>query len=191
MPFHDAVHWSIEAAWIVFLAYWVIMAFRVKRTVKRESVGGRLLWVAGGIAAFMLLYGDTHWGVLASRFAGPDTGWALAGAVLTSVGVAIAIWARTILGGNWSGMVTVKQGHTLIRTGPYTVVRHPIYSGLLLAVLGTALALGEVRGLVAVGVLFVMFLAKSRTEERFMAEQFGREYDNYRRGTHALIPFVF
>ena len=93
--------------------------------------------------------------------------------------------------GNWSSSVTVKQDHTLIRTGPYTVVRHPIYSGLILAIFGTALALGEFRDLLAVGVLFATFLIKSRTEERFMTEQFGHDYEHYRHETKALIPFIF
>ena len=192
MSFHRAILWSIDGAWIAFAAYWFVMAFRVKRVVRREKIGGRLLQMLAGMAAFILLWHENaDWGVLSSRFVPRDHAWAVAGAVLTCVGVAIAIWARTILGGNWSGLVTVKQDHTLVRTGPYTVVRHPIYSGLTLAILGTALAIGEWRALVAAAVVFVMFLAKSRTEERFMTEEFGREYEDYRRETNALIPFIF
>ncbi|HEV3276776.1 MAG TPA: isoprenylcysteine carboxylmethyltransferase family protein [Terriglobia bacterium] len=192
MSFHDVILSTIGAAWIAFIAYWLIMAFRVKRAVKRQGIGGRLLQVLGSAATFMLMWHqDSRWGVLSSRFVGRGAGWALAGAILTCAGVAIAIWARTILGGNWSSSVTVKQDHTLIRTGPYTVVRHPIYSGLILAIFGTALALGEFRDLLAVGVLFATFLIKSRTEERFMTEQFGHDYEHYRHETKTLIPFIF
>jgi protein-S-isoprenylcysteine O-methyltransferase Ste14 len=95
------------------------------------------------------------------------------------------------LGGNWSGAVTVKEGHTLICRGPYTIVRHPIYSGLLLALLGVALIIGEVRGLLGVGVLFLSYWLKSRMEERFMLEQFGAGYRQYQQRVKALIPHVF
>lgn len=192
MSFHRAILWSIDGAWIAFAVYWGVMALRVKRVLRRERLGGRLLQMLAGIAAFILLWNErADWGLLSSRFVPREHTWAVLGAVLTCVGVAIAIWARTILGGNWSGMVTVKQDHTLVRTGPYTVVRHPIYSGLTLALLGTALAIGEYRALAAVGIVFGMFIAKSRTEERFMTEEFGREYEDYRRETSAIVPFIF
>ncbi|HEY6292723.1 MAG TPA: isoprenylcysteine carboxylmethyltransferase family protein [Terriglobia bacterium] len=191
MSFHHAIKWSIECAWFLFLAYWFLMAFRVKRTVKRQSLGGRTRHLLFGVVAFFLLFNDRiAWGPLAERFLPAVWVWAVAGAALTWAGVGLAIWARTILGGNWSALVTVKQDHTLIRSGPYSVVRHPIYSGLLLAGLGTALALGEVRGLLAVGLAFLIWLDKSRAEERFMIEQFGREYEEYRQHTWALVPFV-
>lgn len=192
MPFQEAIRWSITGAWLVFLVYWLIKAFGVKRAVRRQSMAGRLLQFVGTATIIILLrYGQLWWGVLASRFVPPERGWAAAGAALTCAGVAIAVWARTILGGNWSGLVTVKEGHTLVRSGPYSIVRHPIYSGLLLALLGTALAIGQLSGLIAVGVMLLMFLVKSRTEERFMTEEFGIEYEDYRRQTRAIIPFVF
>jgi protein-S-isoprenylcysteine O-methyltransferase Ste14 len=96
-----------------------------------------------------------------------------------------------MLGGNWSGRVTIKEGHTLEKRGPYAIVRHPIYSGLLLAVLGTAIAFREIRGLIAVALVFAMLLMKSRMEERFMMEEFGSVYRDYGRQVKALIPFVY
>ena len=95
------------------------------------------------------------------------------GLLLVLLGIAFSIWARLELGGNWSSAVTVKQGHTLICRGPYTIVRHPIYTGLLLAFLGVAIIVGEIRGLLGVGVLSLSFWFKLRMEERFMLEQFG------------------
>jgi protein-S-isoprenylcysteine O-methyltransferase Ste14 len=193
VQFSQFITWSTSGAWIAFFACWTIMALRVKRVVKRQSAAGRLLQVLGALVAFLLMFNHgVQWtGVMIARFVPPDRFWAAAGAALTCIGVAIAIWARTLLGGNWSGIVTVKQDHTLIRTGPYGVVRHPIYSGLILALFGTALTLGEVRDLAAIVVVFLTLLIKSRTEERFMTEQFGREYEEYRRTTRALVPFVF
>jgi len=105
-------------------------------------------------------------------------------------GVALAIWAPTILGRNWSATVTVKKDHTLVRSRPYTAVRHPIFSGLLRASLGTALAIGEVHSLLAEAIGPVGFRIKSKLEEQFMMERFGREYEEYRQHSWALVPFV-
>ena len=191
MSFHHAIKWSIEAAWVAFCAYWFIMAFGVKRAVKRQSLSSRGLHIAVGVVAYVLLFTDyLSWGPLAWRFLPDSRAWAAAGAVVTWAGVALAIWARTILGRNWSATVTVKQEHTLIRNAPYSTVRHPIYSGLLLAGLGTALAVGELHSLLAVAIGLVGFRIKSRLEEQFMVEQFGQEYEDYRQHSWALVPFV-
>jgi protein-S-isoprenylcysteine O-methyltransferase Ste14 len=109
---------------------------------------------------------------------------------LVIAGAAIAVWARALLGSNWSATVTLKRGHELVRRGPYALVRHPIYSGLLLGVLGTALALGEVRGIVAFAVAFIDWGIKSATEERFLVDQFYGSYVRYRAEVKRLIPFV-
>ena len=111
--------------------------------------------------------------------------------MLVVVGIAFAIFARFALGGNWSGSVTVKQDHTLIRRGPYSIVRHPIYTGLILAFLGVAVIVGQLRGLLGVAVLFLSFWLKSRVEERFMQEQFGAEYRTYQHQVKGLIPYIF
>jgi protein-S-isoprenylcysteine O-methyltransferase Ste14 len=110
--------------------------------------------------------------------------------LLVVLGLAFAVWARIHLGRNWSGAVTVKDDHELIRTGPYGLVRHPIYSGLLLAVLGTAIAFGEWRSLLALGFLTIAFLFKLHREERFMSESFPDDYPRYRAEVPALIPFI-
>ena len=94
------------------------------------------------------------------------------------------------LGRNWSATVTVKQDHELIRTGPYTSVRHPIYTGVLFGFIGTALAVGQWRGVLAVAIVFVAFWRKLRIEERWMNETFGEQYRQYRARTRALIPFL-
>jgi protein-S-isoprenylcysteine O-methyltransferase Ste14 len=102
----------------------------------------------------------------------------------------VAIRARFQLGGNWSAIVAVKRGHTLVQTGPYAAVRHPIYAGLLLAMLGTAIGYGEAGGFLGVVVAFAGFLAKARSEEWFLLTEFGEDYREYRTRVRALIPFV-
>jgi protein-S-isoprenylcysteine O-methyltransferase Ste14 len=112
------------------------------------------------------------------------------GAVLTVAGLGLAVWARRHLGREWSGLVTLKEGHRLIRTGPYRTVRHPIYSGLLLAVFGTALAIGQWRGVIAVVCNLIGLLRKVQVEETLMVRTFP-EYREYRQRTAALIPGVY
>jgi protein-S-isoprenylcysteine O-methyltransferase Ste14 len=107
---------------------------------------------------------------------------------LTAAGVGVAIWARWHLGANWSGVVTLKEGHELIRTGPYRSIRHPIYTGILLAILGTALAIGEVRGLVALAIAWGSFYFKARREESFLAQEFGPRFAEHQQHTGMFLP---
>jgi protein-S-isoprenylcysteine O-methyltransferase Ste14 len=99
-----------------------------------------------------------------------------------------AIWARATIGREWSGEVQIKQGHRLIRSGPYAHIRHPIYTGLLLAVPGTALAIGEYRALIGLAVICFGFARKAKKEELFLAEQFGPEFEDHRRHTGFFLP---
>ena len=110
--------------------------------------------------------------------------------LITAAGIGLAIWARFYLGDNWSSAVSIKVDHQLIRTGPYAWVRHPIYTGILLGMIGTALARREPRGVFRVVLLGIGFWIKSRMEEGFMSKTFGEEYEVYSRSTGALIPRV-
>ena len=112
------------------------------------------------------------------------------GAALTLAGVAFAIWARMTIAGNWSSDVTLKRDHELVVAGPYRWVRHPIYTGILLASLGTALAVGEWRGLIAVIFAGAAYWRKLGIEEAVMRRQFGEAYARYAGRVRALIPFV-
>jgi protein-S-isoprenylcysteine O-methyltransferase Ste14 len=116
---------------------------------------------------------------------------AYSGLFLVLAGIGFAAWGRFQLGGNWSGTITVKKNQTLVTTGPYAIVRHPIYSEILLTVLGTVTVDREVRGLVAVGLLLVMLGLKAHMEEKFMTEEFGLEYREYQQRVKALIPMVW
>lgn len=186
----------IEWIWIAVGVVWLIGALMSKRTVRREAVSSSLRHIAIMAAAFVLLFPGLPFsarlrvGPLAWRFVPESPVIAWTGLALTVAGCAFAVWARLLLGGNWSSSVTVKQDHRLIRRGPYTIVRHPIYSGFLLGMLGSALARGELRGIAGLALAFIGWRMKSRLEEAFMAAQFGAEYTEYQREVKALIPFV-
>lgn len=177
--------------WAAWLGYWIAAARHVKATRRRESYASRLgqivpIVLAAALAAFrpQLLGG------LGARFL-PDTlvvYWI--GLLMAVSGLGVAVWARAHLGRNWSARVTVKENHELIRSGPYAIVRHPIYTGLLFALLGTAISFGQWRGLVAFACVTVSLLLKLRTEERFMRETFPDQYPRYRAEVSTLIPFV-
>jgi protein-S-isoprenylcysteine O-methyltransferase Ste14 len=175
--------------WIAFGLLWLAWALRVKRAQMRESIGSRFSYVIASVAAFYAMFsGDVPMGWMHTRII-PREPWIEAlGIALTVAGMAFAIWARACLGGNWSSNVTVKVDHQLIRTGPYRWVRHPIYTGIILAMIGTALNRRTIRGVIAVVLLWVAFTLKSKIEESFMRATFGPEYDEYRQRTGALVP---
>jgi protein-S-isoprenylcysteine O-methyltransferase Ste14 len=179
----------IQAAWIAFCVYWIWAARNQKRVQKREPPLARLLHVAYMVCGFVLLYSeDPRFGVLNRRFL-PQREWiAMLGAVLAALGVAFAIWARRHIGRNWSGQVTIRKEHELIRSGPYARIRHPIYTGLLVALAGTAIAIGEYRAIVALAVIAVGFVVKAKREEAFLATQFGPAFDEHRRQTGFFLP---
>lgn len=177
--------------WMVLGVVWLLALVRTKRTQERASFGSRLLYGVPVVAAFYLLFGDNVpmvW--FSSRLFPRHFGIEILAVSLTAIGIAFAIWARVYIGENWSSAVSIKVGHQLVRTGPYAWVRHPIYSGLLLAMIGTALARREVRGLLAIVLIWLGFWIKSRMEEGFMRKTFGPEYLDYSKTTGALVPRV-
>ena len=172
---------AVMICWGIFVLVWVVGIAGNKQAVRMESLADRALHIFGTFLAFSLLFRDPP----APQ---PFGGWL--GLVLTATGAAVAIWARFTLGRNWSASVTVKANHELVRRGPYRMVRHPIYAGTLLAVLGTGLAFGHAQGLLAFLVLLFTWKRKSLTEEKFMMEQFGEQYVQYKREVKSLIPFL-
>jgi len=190
MDFSSPREW-INALWILFGLYWLVSALKLKKTKRRESWGQRLVYVLPLAAAFGLLFRpEARHGWLGTRFvpAGPVTEWA--GVLLTAAGVAIAFWARWHLGANWSGVVTLKEGHELIRTGPYRTIRHPIYTGILLGLLGTIVVTGEVGGLLGVAIAWASFYWKARREESFLRQEFGDKFGTHAKETGMFLPKI-
>jgi protein-S-isoprenylcysteine O-methyltransferase Ste14 len=179
----------ISDLWIVFLLYWLVSALNRKKTKRRESIVQRMLYILPLLAAFYLLYRyNFGHGWLGTRFV-PDTPLVQWLAVLiTAAGVAIAFWARFHLGSNWSGVVTLKEGHELIRTGPYRTIRHPIYTGILIALLGNAVLIGQVRGLIGLAIVWASFYIKARREESFLAQEFGPNFSEHTQHTGMFLP---
>lgn len=184
--------WQIELLpWYGFLMVWLVASFWVKAAKVTETLWSRLVHGLLLALGFYLLFArSVGLAPLEGRFVPVSFKVEAAGIALTWAGTALAIWARVILGRNWSARVTRKVDHELMRTGPYAFVRHPIYTGLFLAALGTALFLGRWRGLLAVVLVLAGESFKAKREERFMIAEFGEKYREYQQQTGFLIPGI-
>src|SRR5260370_31016319 len=188
MDFSSSREW-INALWILFGLYWLVSALKRKKTKQRETWSQRFRYVLPlVVASYLLVRPEARYGWLGVRVVPASLAVEWIGVLLTAAGVAIALWARWHLGANWSGVVTLKEGHELIRTGPYRTVRHPIYTGILLALFGTVTATGEVRGLLAVTIAWLSFYCKARREDSFLTQQFGDRFPEHRRHTGMFLP---
>ena len=186
-----ALAFMFVALWLTWALYWGIHSRGAKASVWAESRPSRLMHVVPmAVAALLLALPPVPMAGLHQRFQPqsvviPCLGWLTAAA-----GLSFTVWARRHLAANWSADVTLKAGHELITSGPYALVRHPIYTGLWVGVLGTALAIGEWRGLAAVALLGLAQWRKLRVEEQAMRRQFGERYLVYAQRVSAFIPFV-
>ena len=181
---------TIIACWIIFVVYWMICARGVKPAAERQSwlssQKHRLPLLLGGI----LLWFHNMPYPMSLRLP-PDTDLARAiGAAVCVLGLLVAIWSRRTLAGNWSSTITFKQGHELIRAGPYRFARHPIYTGLLLMCLGTAIVVGRLQSWLGFLLLFAGIWIKLTQEESLLLRHFPDDYPAYRARVKALVPFV-
>ena len=181
-----------EGLWALMFAYWFAKRIlgtkpTIRSTPLKEALRFRVPWVLG----FALVFVPFSPGFLGMQIL-PSLGWLKASGVgLCFLGLAFSVWARNTLGTNWSSAVTVKADHQLIQNGPYSLSRHPIYSGFLLAFVGMVLCIGELRALAGLASLWFSYEVKVRVEERFMAEQFGEAYAQYAARVSKLVPFVY
>ena len=180
--------WNL-CGWYTWMIVWGIAALKRKPDKAVEPLINRLAYALLLASGFALLFSRSlPLGLLRARFA-PLTEWPqLLGLAVMYVGVGVAIWARITIADNWSGRITVKVGHQLVTSGPYAFVRHPIYTGLLVCTIGTALQVGEWRGLAAIPIVAVGCTIKANKEERYMNTEFGERYRQYRQRTGFLVP---
>jgi protein-S-isoprenylcysteine O-methyltransferase Ste14 len=185
-------HNTLATIWTVFWVLWILPAVFGKRTVQRQTTGSRILQLILLLVAYVLIVnGELGWNWLDLRLVPEERASTAVGYGLLMAGMLFAGWARLFLGGNWSSNVTLKQDHTLVRSGPYRIVRHPIYTGLLVALLGTAIALGELRCFLGVVLAGIAWKIKSMSEETLMVQQFGDQYARYREQVKGLVPYLW
>ena len=175
----------IGIGWVVFWIAWLIAAFTAKasRSPSSRLAGSR---IALAIVVVILFRANVRGG--SERVDGPVLEGI--GLALWIAGLALAVWARLYLGRNWGMPMSRRQEPDLITTGPYRFIRHPIYTGIILAMIGTALAI-NLLGLIAVAVIAAFFAYSAAREERFLVEQFPATFPDYKARTKLLIPFVF
>jgi protein-S-isoprenylcysteine O-methyltransferase Ste14 len=181
----------ISACWIIFVTVWLLAAVSTKRAIYRETRAQRLrYWVLFVFACFLLLYRRELPYPLNVGIVPRSTPIACGAALFCVGGLGFAVWARATLGRNWSGIVTLKEGHELIQRGPYRFVRHPIYTGVLMMCFATALVESRFAGFVGVLLMFASFWIKLDLEERLMLHQFPERYAAYKQRVKRIIPFL-
>jgi protein-S-isoprenylcysteine O-methyltransferase Ste14 len=186
-------YWNIVAAcWVVFWLYWTANGWRAptpKRSVSWSfTVPNTLLLYAGFV---LMLHRGIDIAPLSIRFAPTAEWFAAVATALVASGIAFATWSRVVLGASWSATVRIHADQRVVRSGPYAFVAHPIYTGISLAALGTALVSGTLASGLGFALILVSFCSKGRMEERLMNVEFGSAYADYRRGVKFIIPFVW
>jgi protein-S-isoprenylcysteine O-methyltransferase Ste14 len=175
--------------WVIFLVYWIAGAFKTRPTHEQESFASRyVVLMVEGVAYLLVFNHATEIGVLGERFIPRTFGGAMLGVLLTWLGIGLAIWARYHLAEYWSARVTIKEDHQLICTGPYAHFRHPIYSGLILATIGSALVIGKWRCVLGTLLALIGYCIKTRKEEQMLTLQFGEAFREHQKHTGFLLP---
>jgi len=180
----------IPLCWFTFLLYWWITARQVKATAEKQSLESALEHRIPVLVSILFLMDEKLPYPMNLMLISRAEWMLVAGIAICVFGLFVTIWARRTLAGNWSSDVTFKEGHELIKTGPYRFVRHPIYTGLLLMCLGTAIEIGRLRGFIALAVMAIGFWIKLKQEERLMLQHFPDQYPAYRKNVKALVPFI-
>ncbi len=179
-------------SWIVIGMVWIVGIFGNKKTLARPDVRKYLGTTLLLIVSYILVFNTSLSSPLNSMITSQHGFTALLGAALAVLGAVVAIWARLILGRSWSGSTaTLKQDHKLAQKGPYRFMRHPIYTGLFMAMLGLACTIGLLGNYIGVVLGLIALLIRIPTEEKLMVEQFPNEYPEYMKRTKKLIPFAW
>jgi protein-S-isoprenylcysteine O-methyltransferase Ste14 len=181
---------TIISCWIILFGYWTVSAFFQKPVSEKANFFSKLTQAILMLIPVILLIKYDFFYFFTIVIVKVSTLVNILSVIICLLGLFTAIWARTILGRNWSARVVFKKNHELIQNGPYKFVRHPIYTGFLLLFLGTALAIGRIGPFVGLVILFIGLWIKLRQEEALMLKHFGKKYLDYKKRTKALIPFL-
>ena len=186
------VRWWTRGLWIVLVTVWVVGAFMTRQTARQQTSNSRLWQMGIVLLGMWLLFGQGTGFAWMDEAAFPvATVVAMAGLGTTLAGVAFAIWARVTLGANWSGVITVKEGHTLVRRGPYRIVRHPIYAAMFCMLLMSVAITGTLPGWPVGIVLFVAGTEiRVRAEDGLLRDRFGDRFRVWERSAPAYVPWV-
>ena len=178
--------------WWAWSGYWLYSARAVKKTKSSEKLWERLSHLLPLGFCFLMLFSKGWNFLFLNENFWNEADWiSYLGNGLNLMGLLFSVWARVHLGKNWSAIVTLKEDHKLITSGPYHFVRNPIYTGILLAMIGDFVCLGKTRGLLAVAIATTAFIRKIKREERFLSTEFGPEFLKYKKSVKALIPFIY
>jgi protein-S-isoprenylcysteine O-methyltransferase Ste14 len=178
---------ATAVVWVLWFAYWTIAARGASEARWKEGWIGRAQHLTPIGVGLFFIYGHPSW--FGERILPEFLGWP--GFALVLAGFGFAIWARVHLGAYWSGTISLKIRHRVVKTGPYAKIRHPIYTGILTATLGAAIAQGGWAGVAGLAMLALAFAVKLKREEKVLLEQFGEEYQDYKRQSRALIPGIW
>jgi protein-S-isoprenylcysteine O-methyltransferase Ste14 len=181
----------ISASWGVFIVVWMLSALFAKRTVYRESAARRLRYILPILLGWFLIFRGYRLGTPFNNDLLPETDAILAAAAILCVcGLGLCLWARAVLGRNWSGTATLKENHELIVRGPYRLVRHPIYTALMAMLIATWMEQSHIAGMIGLLLTFISFWIKLGQEEEVMHKQFPKQYPAYQLRTKRIVPFI-
>ncbi len=193
----SAIGLTVILAWAIFILYWAgsLLYDLVTRRFKpvEKSTGSSASWLVRiALAAIVVfLIGNGRVGIFIIQVIPYSLALSIAGVIILACGVGFAVWARIHLGSNWSGTIVLKKGQTLTKTGPYSIVRHPIYTGLLFGGIGTFLAIGNMETLLFAIGMVLFTLNRVRVEEKLMLGRFGKQFAQYQKETKKIVPLLY
>jgi hypothetical protein len=185
--------WAAGLIGVIWLLWFVLYRFVTRATLPDEEVEpfwSRASYIGPMLISIALVAWQDWPGWLGARIwpSFPILYWI--GLPVTVLGLCFSTWGRAELGANWSGTISVKVGHELVRSGPYRWIRHPMYGGALVAMIGTAVAFGTAHALVGALIALVALAYKARIEEHWLKREFGDAWAAYVRSTWALLPWL-
>lgn len=173
--------------WVTFVIYWVVNIYRINKKTFIQEIQG-FLSLAG---TAVIVYLPIHFWILGNKVLPGNTKISIIGVLVCGVGILFAVWAREFLGKNWSAAITLQKEHQLIKNGPYGIVRHPMYTGLLLGLIGSSIVIGAVWGFLVTILLILGIIGKIKGEEKLLLKNFPKEYPSYKQKVKALMPFIW